>query len=54
MCLMDVLKCDLVEVNEAKFQGVDRPCEIIFSIQEIQKSCLAVVAEIMFEVGEWP
>jgi hypothetical protein len=27
ICLLDVLKNDFVEVDEAMFQGVQRPCE---------------------------
>jgi hypothetical protein len=30
--LLDVLKCDFVEVDEALFEGLERPCKIIFSI----------------------
>jgi hypothetical protein len=32
------LKNDFGEVDEAKFQGVERPCEFIFCIQSIEKS----------------
>jgi hypothetical protein len=32
ICLLDVLKDDFDEVDEAMFQGVEMPCEIIFNI----------------------
>jgi hypothetical protein len=35
------------------FQGVERPCELIFSIRGIEKSYLDEAALEMFEVGEW-
>jgi hypothetical protein len=44
ICLLKVLKNDLVEVHEVKFQGVERPCEIIFCILGIEKSELGEVA----------
>jgi hypothetical protein len=34
-CLLGVLKNDIGEVDEAMFQGVYRPCELIFCIQGI-------------------
>jgi hypothetical protein len=37
ICLLDVLKNDFEEVNEAMFQGVDGPCELIFCISGIEK-----------------
>jgi hypothetical protein len=52
--LLDVLKCDFVEVDEEMFQGVERPCEIICCILGIQKSDLDEVVEVMFQVGKWP
>jgi hypothetical protein len=33
--LLGVLKCDFGEVDEAIFEGVKRPCELIFCIQGI-------------------
>jgi hypothetical protein len=35
-------------------RGVDWPCELIFFILTIQKSDLEELAEVMFQVGEWP
>jgi hypothetical protein len=31
ICLLDVLKYDFREVDEPMFQGVERPCEVIFA-----------------------
>jgi hypothetical protein len=50
MCLLDVLKCDFVDVDEAMFQGVERPCEKIFYLLD-KKRDLDEVAEMMFQVG---
>jgi hypothetical protein len=38
MCLLHVLKDDIDDFEEAMFQGVEMPCEIIFCIQGIEKS----------------
>jgi hypothetical protein len=38
----------LGEVDEAMFQGVERPCELIFCILRIEKSYLDEVALVMF------
>jgi hypothetical protein len=38
ICLLDVLKNDLGDVDEAMFQCVERPCEIIFCITGIEKA----------------
>jgi hypothetical protein len=35
-------------------QGVERPCELIFCILVIQKSDLDEVAEVMFQISNWP
>jgi hypothetical protein len=43
-CLLDVLKNDFGEFNEAMFHGFKRPCEIIFRILGIEKSDLDEVA----------
>jgi hypothetical protein len=32
ICLLDVLKNDFGEVDEAMFQGIERACEFIFCI----------------------
>jgi hypothetical protein len=48
ICLLDVLKNDFVEVDESIFQGVERPCELIFYILGIQKSDLYEFPEMMF------
>jgi hypothetical protein len=42
------LKKDFVEVDEAMFQGVERPCELIFCILGIEKSYLDEAAYVMF------
>jgi hypothetical protein len=44
ICLLDVLKNDFGEVDEAKFQGVERPYDLIFCILGIEKSDLGGVA----------
>jgi hypothetical protein len=36
ICLLDVLKNDFRDVNEAMFQGVERPCERILCIIDIE------------------
>jgi hypothetical protein len=41
---LDVLKNDFGEVDEAIFQGIERPNELIFSILGIEKSDLDEVA----------
>jgi hypothetical protein len=42
--LLDVIKNDFGEVNEAMFQGVERPCKIIFCFLGIKKSDLDEVS----------
>jgi hypothetical protein len=44
ICLLDFLKNDFGEVDEAMFQGVDRQCEPIFCILDIEKSDFYEVA----------
>jgi hypothetical protein len=48
MCLLDVLKNDFVEVDEAMFHSVERQCEIIFCILGIKKSALYELALVTF------
>jgi hypothetical protein len=36
--ILDVLKIDFGEIEEAMLQGVERPCEPIFCILRIEKS----------------
>jgi hypothetical protein len=48
ICLLNVLTSDFVEVDEAIFHGVEKPCELIFYILGIQKSDLDEVPEKMF------
>jgi hypothetical protein len=48
ICLLDVLKKDFVEVDEAIFQGLERPCILTFFILGIQKSYLFEVSDMMF------
>jgi hypothetical protein len=38
ICLLDVLKYDFGEVDEAMFQVVERPCDLIFCIMGIEKA----------------
>jgi hypothetical protein len=40
ICRLEVLKNDFGEVYEAMFQGFERPCELIFCIQVIEKKRL--------------
>jgi hypothetical protein len=54
ICLLDVSKCDFGELDEAMFQGVERPCEHMFYFMGTKKSELIQVAEVMIQVGEWP
>jgi hypothetical protein len=42
-CLLEVLKNDCGEVDEAMLQSVERPHEIIFCILSIEKSDLGEV-----------
>jgi hypothetical protein len=49
-----VLKYEFGEVDEAMFQGDERPCENIFWILSIQTSALVEVAQEIFQVDEWP
>jgi hypothetical protein len=42
--LLDVLKNDFGEVDEAMIQGVERPYELIFCILSIVKSVLNEIA----------
>jgi hypothetical protein len=37
---VDVIKYDFGKVDEAMFEGVERPCEFIFRIPNIKKSAL--------------
>jgi hypothetical protein len=48
MCLLDVLINDSVEVDEEVFQGIESPCEHIFSILGIGKYHLDEVALVIF------
>jgi hypothetical protein len=50
----DVLKGDFCNVGEAIFEGVERPCELIFCILGIQKRDLEELEKLMIQVGEWP
>jgi hypothetical protein len=38
--LLDIIKIDVGEVHETKFQGVERPCQLIFCLLGIEKSDL--------------
>jgi hypothetical protein len=48
MCLLDVLKNDFVEVDEAIFNSVDRQWVLILCILGIKKSALDEVALVTF------
>jgi hypothetical protein len=48
ICLLEVLKGDFGDVDEEMFQGVERPCELIFYLLGIQKTDLDEVAELKF------
>jgi hypothetical protein len=41
------------DVNKPMYQGIERPCEIIFCILGIEKSDLDVVPYLIFLVGLW-
>jgi hypothetical protein len=53
ICLLNVLKYDCGDFEEAMFHDVVRPFESIFYILGIQKSDLDEVAEVLFHIGEW-
>jgi hypothetical protein len=40
ICLLNFLKCDFSEVDEAMFQGVEKPGELILCILGSKKSDL--------------
>jgi hypothetical protein len=44
ICFLDFSKKDFGEVDEVMFEGVVKPCEIIFGIMVIEKSDLDEVA----------
>jgi hypothetical protein len=48
ICLLNVLKCNFGEVDEAMFHDVERSFERIFYILGIQKSDLDEVANLSF------
>jgi hypothetical protein len=52
ICLLDVLKWDFGESDEAVFRGDQRPCEIIIWILGIKKSDWDEVADVLFQIGE--
>jgi hypothetical protein len=52
ICFLDVLIFEYVEVDEAMFEGDERQCNLIFGIQEIQKSEMDEVADAMFHIDE--
>jgi hypothetical protein len=49
---LGVLKYNFGEDDEAMFQGVERPCELIFCILGIKKSDLDN-SLVIFNEGEW-
>jgi hypothetical protein len=36
-CLLGILEYDFYEIDDAIYQGVDRPCELIYCILVIEK-----------------
>jgi hypothetical protein len=48
ICLPPFFKDDFEEDDEAMFQGVDGPSELIFCIPEIEKRVFHVGSEVMF------
>jgi hypothetical protein len=48
ICLLNVLKCDFGDVDEAMFYDVEMPFEGIFYILGIQKIDFDELAEVMF------
>jgi hypothetical protein len=53
ICPLDVSKTDFIEVDEAIFQGFERPCELILCILGIEKTTSTKLLSLMFYVGEW-
>jgi hypothetical protein len=53
LCFLELLKNDVGEVDDAMFEGDERPCELIFSILGIEISEMDEVADVMFHLGEW-
>jgi hypothetical protein len=51
--LVLVLICFCGEVDEAMYQGTERPCELFFWIVG-EKNALGRRMEMIFQVGEWP
>jgi hypothetical protein len=54
ICLLDVLKCEFGDVDEAMFQGVESPCEQIFCLLHVAKCDFGEVDKAMFQVVEYP
>jgi hypothetical protein len=48
-CLLDVLKCDFVELDERILQDVERPCELIFRILGIQIASWTKLLKVCFK-----
>jgi hypothetical protein len=52
--LLNVLKCDFFEVDDAMFLEVKRPFERIFEILGMQNRDFDEFAKVVIYVGEWP
>jgi hypothetical protein len=48
-CLKIGPKYDLSVADKAMFQGVDRPCEVIFCLLNNQRCYLDEIEEVMFQ-----
>jgi hypothetical protein len=51
---VNVLKCDIGDVDETMFHDVERTFERIFFISGIKKSIFREVDSVMFYLSEWP
>jgi hypothetical protein len=54
ICLLDVLKCDFREVDEAMFESEKVHANSFSASLDIQKSDLDEFPEVMFQLGKWP
>jgi hypothetical protein len=51
ICLVNDLKCNFGDVDEAIFRNVERTFERIFYILSVQKSVLDEIAEVVLSMG---
>jgi hypothetical protein len=54
ICPLVLLNCDFVEVDEAMFEGVGKTMRTRFLHPGHLKIAFEVLAEVIFQVGEWP